>query len=88
MPRLLEKRLAPADSLWAISWTTGLAVVAALGPAFRPKDVVFVDDLPKTRSMKVMRRVVRAVYEGKDPGDLASLVNPPALEDLRAAVRR
>ncbi|MCB2102530.1 MAG: AMP-binding protein [Rhodobacterales bacterium] len=64
------------------------AVVAALGPAFRPKDVVFVDDLPKTRSMKVMRRVVRAVYEGKDPGDLASLVNPPALEDLRAAVRR
>lgn len=31
MPRLLEKRLAPADSLWAISWTTALAVVAALG---------------------------------------------------------
>ena len=60
-----------------------LAVAQALGPAFRPAAVVFVEELPKTRSMKVMRRVVRALYEGRDPGDLASLVNPHAVANLR-----
>jgi acetyl-CoA synthetase len=59
------------------------AVVKALGPAFRPAVILFVRDLPKTRSMKVMRRVVRAVYEGRDAGDLASLVNPGAVDELR-----
>nr|VFJ59485.1 MAG: acetyl-CoA synthetase [Candidatus Kentron sp. FW] len=59
------------------------AVVRALGPAFRPAAVVFVRELPKTRSMKVMRRVVRALYEGNDPGDLASMVNPHVMADLR-----
>jgi acetyl-CoA synthetase len=44
--------------------------------------VVFVDELPKTRSQKVMRRVVRAVFEGRDPGDLAALVNPEAVATL------
>jgi len=58
------------------------AVVAALEPAFRPKDIVFVSDLPKTRSMKVMRRVIRAIYDGRDPGDLASLVNPESVTEL------
>jgi acetyl-CoA synthetase len=66
------------------------AVVKALGPAFRPAVILFVTDLPKTRSMKVMRRLVRAVYEGRDPGDLTSLVNPGAVDELRtqAAVQR
>lgn len=66
------------------------AVVKALGPAFRPAVMLFVTELPKTRSMKIMRRVVRAVYEGRDPGDLASLVNPSAVDELRAqaATRR
>ncbi len=58
------------------------AVVTGHGKAFRPKDVVFVSDLPKTRSMKIMRRVVRAAYLGLEPGDLSSLVNPAALEEL------
>lgn len=64
------------------------AVVRGLGPAFRPRDLIFVSELPKTRSMKVMRRVVRALYEGRDPGDLASLVNPSAVEELRRVVGR
>ncbi len=66
------------------------SVVKGLGAAFRPRQVIFVSDLPKTRNMKVMRRVVRAVYEGKDPGDLAALVNPEAVAELRdrmAAIR-
>ncbi len=62
------------------------AVVAGLGTPFRPARVVFVDDLPKTRSQKVMRRVVRAVFEGRDPGDLAALVNPDAVTALADVV--
>lgn len=62
------------------------AVVRGLGPAFRPRDVIFVSEIPKTRNMKVMRRVVRAVYEGREPGDLAALINPEAVDELRRAV--
>jgi acetyl-CoA synthetase len=74
---------APGESLAA---ALADAVVAGLGTPFRPARVVFVAELPKTRSQKVMRRVVRAVFEGRDPGDLAALVNPDAVEALRAAV--
>lgn len=59
------------------------AVTAGLGAPFRPKEVLLTADLPKTRNMKIMRRVVRAVYLGQDPGDLSSLVNPEAVEELR-----
>ncbi len=62
------------------------AVVRGLGPAFRPREVFFVSEIPKTRNMKVMRRVMRAVYEGRDPGDLAALINPEAVDELRRVV--
>lgn len=62
------------------------AVAKELSPAFRPREVLFVKELPKTRSLKIMRRVVRALYEGRDPGDLASLVNPPAVAELKSVV--
>jgi acetyl-CoA synthetase len=52
--------------------------------------VRFVQDLPKTRNAKVMRRVIRAAYLGDPPGDLSSLENPQALDDIaaQAATRR
>jgi len=62
------------------------AVVTGLGAPFRPARVVFVTDLPKTRSQKVMRRVVRALFEERDPGDLAALLNPDAVDELRRRV--
>jgi len=58
------------------------AVVAGLGAAFRPKDVLLVPDLPKTRNMKVMRRVVRAAYLGEATGDLSAIVNPSSVSDI------
>jgi acetyl-CoA synthetase len=61
-------------------------VGALLGASFRPASVTFVDMLPKTRSGKVMRRVVRALALGEDPGDLASLDDPAALDAVRRAV--
>jgi acetyl-CoA synthetase len=59
------------------------AVVAGLGSAFRPKRILFVKDLPRTRNMKILRRVVRAVLTGTPAGDLSSLLNPEAVEALR-----
>ncbi len=55
----------------------------ALGKAFRPSSVRWVDDLPRTRSQKIMRRVVKAVALGRDLGDLTSLENPQSLESLK-----
>ena len=45
--------------------------------------MVEVTDLPKTRNMKIMRRVVRSAYTGSEPGDLSSLVNPDSVVDLQ-----
>jgi acetyl-CoA synthetase len=62
------------------------AVVAdTLGKSFKPSAVYFTDALPKTRNAKVLRRAVRAVATGKDPGDLSSLEDPATVEAVRAA---
>lgn len=58
-------------------------VAKEFGSSFRPQEVIFVSDLPKTRNMKVMRRVVRSVLTGAALGDLSSLVNPEAVEELQ-----
>jgi acetyl-CoA synthetase len=57
-----------------------------LGKAFAPSRVVFVRELPKTRSAKIVRRAVRAVAMHDDPGDLSSLENPASLEAIRDAI--
>jgi acetyl-CoA synthetase len=59
------------------------AVVGGLGSAFRPKRILFTDDLPRTRNMKILRRVVRAALTGTPAGDLSSLLNPGAVEALQ-----
>lgn len=61
-------------------------VVDQLGRSFRPAGIRFVRALPKTRSAKVVRRVVRAVATDADPGDLSSLEDPSALAAIREAV--
>jgi acetyl-CoA synthetase len=62
-------------------------VIDRLGKPLRPKAVEFIRDLPKTRNAKVMRRVIRAAYLGDEAGDLSSLENPQAVEDIRALTR-
>ncbi|HEY6585329.1 MAG TPA: AMP-binding protein [Gaiellaceae bacterium] len=61
-------------------------VAEELGKPFQPDRVVFVTALPKTRSAKIMRRAVRAKALGTDPGDLSSLENPEALDEIANAV--
>jgi len=64
----------------------GELVAKELGKAFRPDRVVFVRALPKTRSAKIVRRALRAKAVGADPGDLSSLENPEALEEIERVV--
>lgn len=62
------------------------AVVAALGKALAPKAIKFVDDLPRTRNAKLMRRVARGRYlKLPDLGDLSALENPSSLEAIDEA---
>ena len=63
----------------------GRRVVEDLGKTLRPEAVVFVPALPKTRSGKIMRRVIRAAYLGLDPGDLSALDDPTTIEAIRRA---
>lgn len=72
----------PTDALRA---ELRAAVVAAMGKALAPKAVLFVDDLPKTRNAKVMRRMVRSAHLGLPPGDTSSLVNPEAVAAIARA---
>jgi acetyl-CoA synthetase len=75
----------PGIALDAAAKSLSAAVMAGLGGAFRPAKVVFVADLPRTRSSKLMRRVVRAAWLGEETGDLSTLVNPESVEAIRAA---
>ena len=58
-----------------------------LGAIGRPAKVCFVTALPKTRSGKLLRRSIQAICEGRDPGDLTTIEDPGALEQIRGALR-
>jgi acetyl-CoA synthetase len=79
---VLQPGIAPADSLRR---ELKQMVVSSLGKPLAPRQVLFVSDLPKTRNAKVMRRMIRSAYLGQDPGDVSSLVNPEAVEEIRRA---
>jgi propionyl-CoA synthetase len=59
-----------------------------LGAIARPKAVHFVTLLPKTRSGKTLRRSIQALAEGRDPGDLTTIEDPNALEQIKKALHR
>ena len=59
-------------------------VIKDLGKSFKPDKVIFVKDLPKTRNMKIMRRVIKSCLTNQDPGDLSTLLNPESVEEIRS----
>jgi propionyl-CoA synthetase len=73
------QRLALEGALMAV-------VDRQLGAVARPSRVHFVSALPKTRSGKVLRRSIQAVCETRDPGDLTTIEDPSALDQIRQAV--
>jgi acetyl-CoA synthetase len=62
-------------------------VAKRIGKLARPKQIVWADDLPKTRSGKIMRRLLRDIAEGKELGDVTTLRDPGVVDDLQAQVK-
>ncbi|MGO8872364.1 MAG: acetate--CoA ligase [Acidimicrobiales bacterium] len=58
-------------------------VAAKIGPIARPRTVIFTDELPKTRSGKIMRRLLRDVAEGRILGDTTTLADPAVVDEIR-----
>jgi acetyl-CoA synthetase len=58
-------------------------VVANMGKPFKPSDISFVNDLPRTRSGKIVRRLIRDVALNKEFGDMSSLENPDSLKEIK-----
>jgi acetyl-CoA synthetase len=54
-------------------------VAEVLGQVFRPREVIVVQELPKTQSGKIVRRLIRQKYLGEPLGDLSTVANPSAL---------
>ena len=74
-----EKRLAHEGEMMKV-------VATQLGALARPARVHFVSALPKTRSGKLLRRSIQALAEGRDPGDLTTIEDPAALEQIKSAI--
>ena len=59
----------------------------AIGPTARPSEIYFVEDVPKTRSGKIMRRILRGILKNdKDLGNLTTLMNPECVDTLKKVV--
>ena len=56
-----------------------------MGKLARPDEIWFVSDVPKTRSGKIMRRIIRSKALGKEVGDISTLANPEAVEEIGKA---
>jgi acetyl-CoA synthetase len=63
------------------------AIETSIGKIARPKAVRIVPDMPKTRSGKIMRRVLAAISNTMDPGDITTLANPDIVEQIRVQVQ-
>ena len=58
----------------------------AIGPTARPDKILFVDDLLKTRSGKIMRRILKALTSNQPVGNVSTLMNPESVEKLKKTV--
>jgi acetyl-CoA synthetase len=77
---ILKANQEPSDSL-AVQLREHVAYV--IGPIARPKYLMFVPDLPKTRSGKIMRRLLRDIAEGRTLGDTTTLADAAVVETIR-----
>ena len=63
------------------------SVVSEIGAIARPRNVIIVPDMPKTRSGKIMRRVLAAISSGQDPGDVSTLANPEVVDVIKGRTK-
>jgi len=62
-------------------------VARRIGKLARPKRVIWADDLPKTRSGKIMRRLLRDIAEGRELGDVTTLRDPDVMNQLEGKIK-
>jgi acetyl-CoA synthetase len=75
------------DASPAIEGKVRDAIVTDIGKIARPKNIWIVPDMPKTRSGKIMRRVIAATSNFTDTGDITTLANPEVVERIRDQVQ-
>jgi len=63
-------------------------VAKRIGPIAKPAKIVYVQDLPKTRSGKILRRVLKRLLKSEDLGDITTLMNPECVEKIRQLLQR
>jgi acetyl-CoA synthetase len=63
-------------------------VATQIGPIAKPREIVFVPDVPKTRSGKIMRRLLTQLFEGSTLGDTTSLQNEPCIAEIKEICER
>ena len=80
-------RLATAEGRAGLEKEVMETVDRQLGAIARPRAVHFVSLLPKTRSGKTLRRAIQALAENRDPGDLTTIEDAAALDQIRNALR-
>ena len=61
-------------------------VVKIMGKTLKPRDIKFVKDLPKTRSAKIIRRIIKSTFLGEDVSDISSVENTQAVEEIKNAI--
>ena len=62
-------------------------VAKRIGKLARPKRIIWADDLPKTRSGKIMRRLLRDIAEGRELGDVTALRDPDVMQQLEGKIK-
>ncbi|SMC06283.1 acetyl-CoA synthetase [Sulfobacillus thermosulfidooxidans DSM 9293] len=80
----LQPNVVPSDEL---SQRIVNAIVSEIGPIARPRKVWIVPDLPKTRSGKIMRRILASISNNKEIGDVTTLANPEVVDTIHQLVR-
>ncbi len=80
---LLRKGIEPSEEIRKDLLAT---VNRVIGPTGRPEEIIFAHDVPKTRSGKIMRRVLKSLVRDEPVGDLTTLLNPETVDELKKAV--
>ena len=57
-----------------------------MGKTLKPRDIKFVKDLPKTRSAKIVRRIIKSTFLGKEVNDTSSVENQKAIQEIKNAI--
>jgi acetyl-CoA synthetase len=80
----LKQGIEPSDEIRA---KVAAMIEREIGKIARPKNVWLVPDMPKTRSGKIMRRVIAGISNFADVGDVSTLANPEIVEQIRTQVQ-